>query len=230
MKKIQKTLIFCCLSLLLTGCVKYDITLDLSNGQDAFLQSTLLIDKETANSYDLDTDAIKKQLTANSDFFTDWQIDETAKTIDDIEYTGLIFTAPETVNEDISKHFTCDEEKDITTYTLDVNFMKSELDLSELQDYKTTLNTLKTNGATFEMIITMPGAITQSSIGTVSDNTVTIDMYDYLINGRIPEITVVSTEKTIDSQFYLYFSAGLIILAVLFFIHFLTKKKKKKDI
>lgn len=230
MKKIQKTLIFCCLSLLLTGCVKYDISLDLSNGQDAFLQSTLLINKETAASYDLNTDSLKKQLTANSDFFAEWQIDKTTKTIDDTQYTGLIFTAPETVNEDISKHFTSENDKDITTYTLDLNLMKTELDLSELQNYKTTLTTLKNNGATFEMIITMPGTITHSSVGTISENEVTIDIYEYLIDGRIPEIKIISTEKTIDSQFYLYFSIGLIILTVLFFIHFLTKKKRKKDI
>lgn len=230
MKKLKKLLMFFCISILLTGCVKYNITIDLSDGESVYLKSTLLIKEKDLKAYDLTVESIKKQLTANSDFLKDWKVDETSDNINNEKYKGLIFTAPDSVNEQLAKNFSSHEVKDMTTYELDINFIKNGLDLSELKNYKSTLSALKTNNASFEMIVKMPGTVTESSLGKIDHDTVMIDMYEYLISGGIPDLKITSKEESIDSHFYLYFAVGIVIIALLIIINYLAKKKRKKDI
>lgn len=229
MKKIKSLLIMFCISILLTGCVKLDITMDLSDGESIDLQGVLLIKDDDLKSYDMTIESLKKQLTTNSDFLNGWKVEETTDTIDNEKYKGLIFIAPDSVNEEIARNFSSSEDKDIITYEFNINFIKSGLDLSELKNYKSTLSVLKSNNASFKMIVKMPGDVTESSLGKIDNDTVTIDLYDYLINGGIPDLKITSQEKSIDSYFYLYFAIGIIIIACLFVINYLTRKKRKKD-
>lgn len=230
MKRLKKLFILFCISILLTGCVKYNITIDLSDGESIYLESTLLIKEKDLKSYDLTIQSLKKQLKTNSDFLKDWKVEETSDTINNEEYKGLIFTAPDTVNKQLAKNFSSHEVKDITTYELDINFIKNGIDISELKSYKSTLSVLKANHASFEMIIKMPGQITKSSLGNIDHDTVTIDMYEYFVSGGIPDLNITSQEKSIDPHFYLYFIVGIVIIALLIIVSYLTKRKRKKDI
>lgn len=229
MKKTVKILLLCCLIFILSGCVQYQIVIDLSDSQ-AQLQSTLLIEEKTLKSYDMTISKIKKQLQSNDDYFKNWTITNIDKEIDDIHYEGLIFKAPDNLNQKLLDQLSISEEKNILTYQFDLSIMKSGIDFSELEHYKTTLSALKDNGASFELIINMPGEVTSSSLGTYDDHTVTIDLYEHLINGRIPDIHITATQQTIDQQFFPYFFLGLVIIIVLILVHFLTNKKPKKDI
>lgn len=229
MKKTVKILILSCLIFILSGCVQYQIVIDLSDNQ-AQLQSTLLIEEKTLKSYNMTISKLKKQLQNDNDFFKNWTITNIDKEIDDVNYQGLLFKAPDNFNQKLLDQLTISEEKNVLTYQFDLSIMKSGIDFSELEHYKTTLSALKDNGASFELIINMPGTITSTSLGTYDDHTVTIDLYEHLINGRIPDIHIAATEQTVDQQFFPYFFLGLIIIIVLILVHFLTKKKPKKDI
>lgn len=230
MKKFKKSIMLICISFLLTGCVKFNITIDFNDEETASLQSTLLIKESDLNSYDMTIDSIKKQLISSSDFLNDWNIEETFKTIDNEKYEGIVIIAPESINKLLLKNFTCNEIKGVTTYELNVNFIKSGLDISELKNYKSTLTALKSNDASFQMIIKMPGNITESSLGQINKDTVTIDMYEYLISGSIPDLKIISKKENIDSHFYLYIILGILIIVCLIIIRYTTKKKRKKGI
>lgn len=230
MKKIKKLMIMIFISVILTGCVKYNITIDFSDGEFAYLQSTLLIKESDLKSYDMTIDSIKEQFMSSSELLNSWTIEETSQTIDNEKYIGFIMTAPDAINKELTKNFSYSEEKDIITYQLNINFIKSGLDLSELKNYKSTLSTLKTNDATFEMIIKMPGQVTESSLGQIDNDTVTIDMYEYLINGGIPDLKITSQENTVDAAFSLYVAVGIVIIVFLILISYWSKKKRKKDI
>lgn len=229
MKKTLKLIILSSLIFLLTGCVQYQIVIDLSQEQTQ-LQSTLLIEKETLKSYDMTIASIKKQLLTNDDYFKNWTVTETEKKTDDLTYQGLLFQAPETLNQQLLDNLIISEQKGIVNYQFDLNIMKSGIDFSELENYKSTLSALKSNGASFELIIKMPGTVTASSLGTIEDDTVTIDLYEHLINGRIPEIKISATSQNVDRQFYAYFIFGVLIIIILITVHFITRKKPKKDI
>lgn len=229
MKKTLKVIILSSLVFILTGCVQYKIAIDLSDEQ-AQLESTLFIEKETLKSYDMTIDDIKKQFLSNNEYFKDWQISETEKKIDDLTYQGLLFQAPESLNNQLFDYLAISEEKDTITYQFDLNIMKSGIDFSELENYKSTLSALKTGGAAFELIIKMPGTITSTSLGTAKDDTVTIDLYEHFMNGRIPEIKITASSQTVNQQFYAYFIFGATIIIVLIAVHFITRKKPKKDI
>lgn len=230
MKKTKKLISLCIIAILLTGCVQYNLTIDFRDGESAILTSELYINENDLKKSQITIKDIKKQITSNDDIFAKWSIKESSQTIDHEKYQGLIIQAPESVNEEIAKNFSHYEKKDITTYELNLDIQKSGLDLSELTHYQSTLSTLKNNQAQFVLTIKMPGQVTSSSIGHIDHHIVTIDLYEYLMSGHVPPISIISQEESIDDDFYAYFIMGLVFIVIIIFIYYLMKKKRKKDI
>lgn len=230
MEKFKKLFLLLYIMFILTGCIQFKTTIDFSDGKSANLQSVILMKENDLKAYDMTIKSLKKQFISNNDLLSDWEVKETSDTIDNEKYAGFLILSPDSFNEELMNNFSINEEKDTTTYNLKINFTKSGLDLSELKNYENTLSTLKKNNASFELIIQMPGTITKSSLGKINNDTVTIDLYDYLIAGQIPDLTITSKKDNVDILFYLYFVLGIVIIVIILTINALSKKKRKKDI
>lgn len=226
MKKIKQFILLFMVAILLTGCVECQLTIDFSDGESANFTGEIYI-KENSQISIAD---IKKQIKSNQDLFDEWTIKEASKKISDETYIGLILQSPESINEDIARNLKHYEKNNITTYEIDLDIQKNGIDLSELTHYQSTLTTLKNNQAHFEMKIKMPGHITKSSLGTIDNDVVTIDLYDYLMNGYLPAISITSKKESIDEHFYSYFLIGIVIIILIILAYYWMMKKRKKDI
>lgn len=226
MKKIKQLILLFMVAILLTGCVECQLTIDFSDGESALFTGEIYIKENDQISIN----DIKKQIQSNQDLFDQWTIKKASKKINDETYIGLILQSPESINEELAKKLKQYEKNNITTYELDLDIQKNGLDLSELTHYQSTLTTLKNNQAHFEMKIKMPGHIIKSSIGTIDNDVVTIDLYDYFMNGYIPAISITSKKESIDKHFYSYFITGIVIIILIGLTYYLMMKKRRKDI
>lgn len=227
MKKFIQLFSVFIICFLLTGCVQCQIELEIKNKDHAQFTMEFLISDDALNTTGKTINDYKEQFFASNDQFQDWTFENTTKTIDDESYQGLIITAPESYTQDILDHLTVTKDDHQTTYQLNLTDEEmKKIDTSELSQYTSTISLLQGQGAKFEFDIIMPGTISETSIGQINDDHVTINLLNYIQDSELKDIKIVSVEKTNDNV-YLYIGIGVIVIIALISIYLYTKKRKQ---
>lgn len=123
---------------------------------------------------------------------------------EDIEEGGVEFTVEPGIFE--------------TTYTYSI-----ELDDSSYESpYADLVDASQMKAMGFEMMyyINMPGSIVSTSYGEIEDNTVEIDLIEYLADESKDDIIIVSKETNV----LLYIIIGLLILGIIFLLMHRTRE------
>lgn len=232
MKKIGKVLVSLLFIFSLTGCVKYNITLKISEtGQSNVEMEMLVLEsylKQVGQTSEEWINDVKKRagdkLKESADINVD--VKETSKTIDNQKYVGAVITAAsEKQDENIKK-----EEKDgktLLTYTIPLSdFDDSDLPTDELGDIN--FSQLKTMGVEMILRVEMPAKV-KSTVGEVKDNVVTIDLLDMMDNQK--KDIVITCEVAQNNNTTMMIVGGvvgaIVIAGVCWFIY---KKKKTSQV
>ena len=226
MKRLNKFLglVICCL--FLCGCVNCNMNLTIEDQDNASLNVDFLIKEDSLYS----VDQIKQQLLNSSDEMNDWTFKDIEKTIDDDKYHGFTMTAPDKQVKEILNHLSVKEKDGNTSYILEITSEElGSFDTSELSNYSSTLALVQGQGASFDLNIEMPGDITNSNIGKVKDNQVTINLLNYLTDSSLSSIKIEANDKVSDNSIYLYLIIGLLVILIIGGIYFYVSRKRNNE-
>lgn len=232
MKKIIKTLLMLSFVMILTGCMKMNMKITVSEDltmtgkvdmlfQESFLKTMGMTQEEAISS-------MKKSMQEDNE---DYQIEEIEETIDGETWVGLSVTSNELYNMDAQDILTKDGQVIKMKIPMDeLNKEINEQGFSELQGTGYSIETLKNAGVEMNLILDMPGKVT-ANVGKVDGNTVTIDLLDLLNENNIDYIEIeADLTKSTNDQTMLYIGIGAGIIVVLLIIGLVVKNKKKKKI
>lgn len=229
MKKIIKMLLLLSFVVILTGCMKTNMKITVSEDltmtgkvdmlfQESFLK-TMGMTKEEAIS------SMKKSMQKDNE---DYQIEEIEETIDGETWAGLSMTSDELYNMDAQDVLTKDGQVIKMKIPMDeLNKEINEQGFSDLAGSGYSVETLKNAGVEMNLIIEMPGKVT-ANVGKVEGNTVTIDLLDMINENNIDYIEIEAdlTQSTNDNTM-LYIGIGVAIIVVLLIVGLAVKNKKK---
>lgn len=229
MKKIIKMLLLLSFVVVLTGCMKMNMKITVSEDltmtgkvdmlfQESFLK-TMGMTKEEAIS------SMKKSMQKDNE---DYQIEEIEETIDGETWAGLSMTSDELYNMDAQDVLTKDGQVIKMKIPMDeLNKEINEQGFSDLAGSGYSVETLKNAGVEMNLIIEMPGKVT-ANVGKVEGNTVTIDLLDMINENNIDYIEIEAdlTQSTNDNTM-LYIGIGVAIIVVLLIVGLAVKNKKK---
>lgn len=232
MKKIIRTSLLLLVVFLLSGCMKINMKVVIMDKEHASIEMKMLFQEEIFTQYGASTDDFYSSIKEEEQF-KDWEITETKETIDGGNYIGVILTSPK--NSDMIKEMLdglqVTEKDGKKTYTLMTSpgALDSEDFSSEFEGMGYSIDQMKKLG--FEMTVSfqMPCDITESSVGEVDGDTVTIDLLA-LMNGDYDgqSLRIVAAEGGSSSNLWLYLGIGVAVVAILAFI--IIKKYNKKTI
>lgn len=232
MKKLIKNIIFILLVLILTGCMKMNINMEVTEdlkinvNMEILMQESLL--KTMGTTKEEMVSSMKTQMSSEID---DAKIEEIEKEIDSETWVGVSVTGDELYDDEIEDALK--KDGDIITLTLPMNDMSDEMDMDEIDDMGYSLDDLKSSGVEMNFTIKMPGKVT-SNVGKVNGDTVTIDLLEIMTeNNNIENIEIkadVSQKLSSSSSdnMILYIAIGVGTVVIIGIIIFITVKKKKK--
>lgn len=217
MKKFLKMTALCGLAVLMSGCFKYRVHLDVAkDGSITGYNETLL------------KDSVLSIGGTDSDEAVQSMIDEQKKQYPDSQFTVL----QEGEGEDLfkgyrmtnipTKGYNVKVEKNTVTVTVELTDSQDELsDLISESGQQATVDQLKEQGVEATLSITMPQKIESANLGTVEGRTVTVDL---LSDFAEKELVVVSKASNL-SGILLYTGIGILVLVG---VWFLIKGRSKK--
>lgn len=232
MKKIIKTLLMLSFVMILTGCMKMNMKITVSEDltmtgkvdmlfQESFF-TTMGMTKEEAIS------SMKKSMQKENE---DYQIEEIEETIDGETWVGLSVTSNELYNMDAKNILT--KDGDIIKMKLPMDELNNEINdqgFGNLEDTGYSIETLKSAGMEMNLVVEMPGKVTANA-GEVNGNTVTIDLLDLIYENNIDYIEIeADLSQSGKGNTMLYIGIGAGIIVVLLIVGFVLKNKKKKKI
>lgn len=227
MKKICKIISVLILSLTLVGCMKVQYQIDIKDKDDIEANLKVLYSKEMIDTYGLSQDDIKAQLESEEGF-EGWTLTKINEKIDNEEYVGYNAKGPKEAVDSISDSLTVSGDK----YTLK---LESDTPISnivgedEVEQLGYSVEQLEKMGLEIEIKITMPGKITNATLGKINDNVVTIGLMD-LNNANSNEITIVSKASEKSNSTGLIVGGVVIVIVAIAGVYFYKNKKKPKNI
>ena len=198
MKKIKNILLLSLCTLLLSGCMKFNMSITVDKNGNTSLATEILVSEDLIKTAQQTKESYLKSLKE--------------------QYQNENVTIKE-----ISK-----KDKDGTNYigiSAVSNNNKSFNDAMKTYNY--SFGQLKKLGVQMIITITMPSS-PKTNIGKVSGNTVTIDLLDELSkdsNNQIQTIEISSSAN--DYRYYYYIAGGIVIIGVIGAIIMLIRKKRK---
>ena len=234
MKRRLKSLSLVLLAFLLSGCVKMNMTLDVSGNGKVKTSVRMLASTDTLKTSGLKTSGIqestftqdlKKQFTKNNKDVSAHVIKEThdGKQYVGVEASNALSSSIKAIVKDGRVQVTI-PMKTFTSALTDNN-----ITTDTLNNFNMNEESLKKNGVEMKLVFNMPDKA-KSNIGEVKGNKVTVDLlHEILKNDAQAENIVVSskTGKTFDAKI-LFLIIGGIALIIAIILYALKKTKKEK--
>lgn len=186
MKRIFKTMLFCMMMLILTGCMKINASFKVLENCHYNFYMTLLLSESAYNNINLDVDTLKEIIIDETKLNSD-NIKEFSKTINGAKYLGyeIRYNHKSADNTDHINVSLSDDKKEITFVIDKPTFGNDFINLDALGNGKDAMKVLKDNGMEITVRIEMPGKITYASKGTVNNDIVTIDLLEDELDGIV---------------------------------------------
>lgn len=228
MKKRFKSLSLILLAFLLSGCMKMNMTLDVSGNGKVKTSVRMLASEDTLKTSGMKesefTESLKKQFTKNNKDVSAHVIKETH---DGKKYIGVeASNAMSSSIKAVVKNGRVQVTIPMKTFTsaLTDNNITSET----LNNFNMNEESLKKNGVEMKLVFNMPDKA-KSNIGEVKDNKVTVDLLHEILktDAKAENIVVSSkTGKTFDAKILFLIIGGLALIIAI--ILYALKKSKKK--
>ena len=228
MKKRFKSLSLILLAFLLSGCMKMNMTLDVSGNGKVKTSVRMLASEDTLKTSGMKesefTQSLKKQFTKNNKDVSAHVIKETH---DGIKYIGVeASNAMSSSIKAVVKNGRVQVTIPMKTFTsaLTDNNITSET----LNNFNMNEESLKKNGVEMKLVFNMPDKA-KSNIGEVKGNKVTVDLLHEILktDAKAENIVVSSkTGKTFDAKILFLIIGGLALIIAI--ILYALKKSKKK--
>lgn len=213
------TLLFCLL--LLTGCVKGDLNINLKDLNNVEMNAQVLLPKNFFTSYNTSIDELKEMLENNG--LENWEKENIETSINGVTYLGLKLIAPKDINDNLLSFFYINEDDDNFFVNIDLNKINQLYDISEIEDISNySIEDLKNVDIEINLNITVPGTIVNTNIGKINNNQVQINLFELLTQEKISEISIVYKNKSNNSTFI-----NLLIITILLFILYWILRKNK---
>ncbi|MDR1851211.1 MAG: hypothetical protein LBR21_00945 [Propionibacteriaceae bacterium] len=162
---MKKYLVLVPLLLVLAGCVKLEMNVDIKGDNDVQLQAVVGIEKDYASMAEVTEDNVCDKLGSSLSSDTDIQ----TKAVDDGEYISCEITGTQSIDG-----FNSDSVDQGITHADGLYTFKLKVDESELSGYPGASTSLDTMFSAFKISVTFPGEVTEhSGTSTVSGTTVT---------------------------------------------------------
>ena len=228
MKKRFKSLSLILLAFLLSGCMKMNMTLDVSGNGKVKTSVRMLASEDTLKTSGMKesefTQSLKKQFTKNNKDVSAHVIKETH---DGKKYIGVeASNAMSSSIKAVVKNGRVQVTIPMKTFTsaLTDNNITSET----LNNFNMNEESLKKNGVEMKLVFNMPDKA-KSNIGEVKGNKVTVDLLHEILktDSKAENIVVSSkTGKTFDAKILFLIIGGLALIIAI--ILYALKKSKKK--
>ena len=229
MIKRLKNLSIVLLAFLLSGCVKMNMTLDVSSNGKVKTSVRMLASTDTLKTSGTEesafTKSLKEQFTKNNKDVSAHVIKEThdGKQYVGVEASNALSSSIKAIVKDGRVQVTI-PMKTFTSALTDNN-----ITTDTLNNFNMNEESLKKNGVEMKLVFNMPDKA-KSNIGEVKGNKVTVDLlHEILKNDAQAENIVVSskTGKTFDAKI-LFLIIGGIALIIAIILYALKKTKKEK--
>ncbi|MCD7839019.1 MAG: hypothetical protein LUG46_00170 [Erysipelotrichaceae bacterium] len=217
MRKLLKYMILCIISLSLTGCMKYNISITVNKDLTSETSMELLVEDSLLEAMGMTSEEFYESFEEeylDSESLQDASITQ----INDGEWSGVSITGLSL--EDSMTTAITEEEidgKDSIVVCIPINDIKDVMDFS---DSGYSLEDLKEAGMEITLNITMPATPT-TNFGEVDNKTVTVDLLEIMYNDSEENIIVSST---IPDYTMIYVGIGAVVIATGVFV--LIKKKR----
>lgn len=228
MKKRFKSLSLILLAFLLSGCMKMNMTLDVSGNGKVKTTVRMLASEDTLKTSGMKesefTQSLKKQFTKNNKDVSAHVIKETH---DGKKYIGVeASNAMSSSIKAVVKNGRVQVTIPMKTFTsaLTDNNITSET----LNNFNMNEESLKKNGVEMKLVFNMPDKA-KSNIGEIKGNKVTVDLLHEILktDAKAENIVVSSkTGKTFDAKILFLIIGGLALIIAI--ILYALKKSKKK--
>lgn len=228
MKKRFKSLSLILLAFLLSGCMKMNMTLDVSGNGKVKTSVRMLASEDTLKTSGMKesefTESLKKQFTKNNKDVSAHVIKETH---DGKKYIGVeASNAMSSSIKAVVKNGRVQVTIPMKTFTsaLTDNNITSET----LNNFNMNEESLKKNGVEMKLVFNMPDKA-KSNIGEIKGNKVTVDLLHEILktDAKAKNIVVSSkTGKTFDAKILFLIIGGLALIIAI--ILYALKKSKKK--
>ena len=225
MKKVLRGLSMLLAVMLLTGCMKMNVNLEISADKSMTGSMQLLMEESMLTAAGMTKDDMVSQMTEElqaSEGMENATITGIEENIDNatwvgVQVDGLNATAEE-MQGSISEETV--DGKDCIVLRLPLDDLKQQMDTESAAMAGYSVDKLKNLGIEMTMTIKMPGNAT-SNVGTVDGQNVTIDLLDLSANGSNVDEVVISSPKSVgmDMTFVYIGIAVLAIIVVLSLIH-----------
>lgn len=225
MKKNLKLVLTFVLALVLTGCMKVNMVIDVDEKGKAELSAEVLYSEEMLDSMGYTVDQMNEQMTTQMGMADGSEYEEISKTIDGEKYVGASFKQ-ETNNDKIAE--VKDGKVTLTIPADELSELTGGFDESSLSAYGYSVDTLKKNGVEMNMVLNMPGKA-ESNVGKVDGSKVTIDLFDLMVNPTNDDIVITSSIGGGSSNTILYIGIAAAAVVVIGVAFVLVKKNKNKN-
>lgn len=228
MKKRFKSLSLILLAFLLSGCMKMNMTLDVSGNGKVKTSVRMLASEDTLKTSGMKesefTESLKKQFTKNNKDVSAHVIKETH---DGKKYIGV--EASNAMSSSIKAVVKNDRvQVTIPMKTFTSALTDNNITSETLNNFNMNEESLKKNGVEMKLVFNMPDKA-KSNIGEVKGNKVTVDLLHEILktDAKAENIVVSSkTGKTFDAKILFLIIGGLILIIAI--ILYALKKSKKK--
>lgn len=224
-KGIIKSISFIFMILLLTGCMKINMYMQIESDKTITVSMEALAKNEmfftattSANEY---IEKIQDQILTN-DNITNVAVTPIVRTIDGASWTGVKVTGEFSKSSVLAVREVIIDGKEGLEITFSLQDLEDEMGVSDLTLFGYSPNQLKQFGAEMNLTVTMPGPVT-ANVGEVNGNTVTIDLLDLLARHTLKDIVISSP---IDGKDWTIWYVIIAVVVVFVIEAFLQAKKK----
>lgn len=226
MKKIKNILLLSLCTLLLSGCMKFNMSITVDKNGNTSLATEILVSEDLIKTTQQTKESYLKSLKEQyqNENVTIKEISKKDK--DGTNYIGI--SAVSNNNKSSLKAVKKDGRISLSIPVKDLTDSLNNKDFNDaMKTYNYSFGQLKKLGVQMIITITMPSS-PKTNIGKVSGNTVTIDLLDELSkdsNNQIQTIEISSSAN--DYRYYYYIAGGIVIIGVIGAIIMLIRKKRK---
>lgn len=229
MKKILKTIVLVLLVMVLTGCMKMNVNVEVKADKSTTMSMEMLVDKQMLESYEMSADDLVEEMKndlLSSEDMENAKVTPVTKTIDGGEWVGVLVEQNGSMDGAMINEVEVDGKDGLQLIlpldSLNENMGMEDMDLASM-GY--SVSQMKKLGTEMNITITMPNKVT-SNVGEVNGNSVTIDLLELTMDSKVDKIVITSALPGGSGSTVLYGLLALIVVAgvILFFV---VKNKKK---
>lgn len=225
MKKNLKLILTFVLALVLTGCMKVNIVIDVDEKGKAQLGAEILYSEELLNSVGTTVEQMNEQMISEMNLPEGSEYEEVSKTIDGEKYVGVSF------QQEVNDDYVAEVKDDKVSLKLPVDELKGAMgsfDESTLNTYGYSIETMKKTGVEMNMVFNMPGKAT-TNVGVADGSEVKIDLFDVIANPPSDDIVISSSIGNSSSNTMLYVGIGVAAVVIIGLALVLVKKNKNNS-